>query len=188
MKFSPKIHNRTRIHPAGAPNQELARTQSVQHIHTNTFKSSGTRNNPIRTAHPQNLFQIIKIQPSLRRIPQNGTFKGQNRQTWGGRTRGVSHLGVEVLHGDAGGHGGSGLDRVSAGTTGPCGFVATRGGKATRLVLIKKSGRRNCGRKQKQKRRRPVARRKASRTAGGERTAAAHSCGFALIKSLFSQS
>jgi hypothetical protein len=68
-------------------------------------------------------------------------------------TRGVSHLGVEVLHGDGGGHGeqgqeGSELRRDArsgavgwiAGTTGPCGFVATRGGKATWLVLIKKSG------------------------------------------------
>ena len=166
MKFSPKIHNRTRIQPAGAPNQELARTQSVQHIHT-TSKSLGTRKTVQhihRTSSKSSKSDLsseesLKMGPSRDRTGRHGEG-----------TRGVSHLGVEVLHGDAGGHGGSGTgSRLKPEQQDPCGFVATRGGKATRLVLIKKSGQAEPRKRTEAKLQRQRRRRRAGQSPAGKR-------------------
>jgi len=89
-----------------------------------------------------------------------------------------------------------GLDRVSAGTTGPLRFRGDSGrqGRAVGAYKEERSGGTaeedgsKTAKAKEAQAGRPVARRKASGTVEGERTAAAHSCGFALTKSLFSQS
>jgi len=87
-----------------------------------------------------------------------------------------------------------GLDRVSAGTTGPLRFRGDSGRQGHAVGAYKEErsggtaeedGSKTAKAKEAQAGR-PVARRKASRSAGGERTDAAHSCGFALAKSVFS--
>jgi len=87
-----------------------------------------------------------------------------------------------------------GLDRVSAGTTGPLRFRGDSGRQGHAVGAYKEErsggtaeedGSKTAKAKEAQAGR-PVARRKASGTVEGERTAAAHSCGFALAKSVFS--
>jgi len=81
--FSAKFLKRTRIQPAAKLNQGYA----------DAFAKK-----------KQSLFRLVKAQTSHRKILKNGTFKGQTARQ-GEENGRRSHLGVEVLHGDAGGRG-----------------------------------------------------------------------------------
>jgi hypothetical protein len=80
--FSPQISQANENQSRGSDESGICRTQ---HIHSASFC-------------------LVKAQTSHRRIHQNGTFNGQTGRQ-GEENGRCCHLGVEVFHGDAGGHG-----------------------------------------------------------------------------------
>lgn len=181
------MHRSTKSDKIFTQNPQTEREPNPRH------GESGTRKNSIHAAHPHNLLHPSKSSLPSEKINQNGTFKARDRRRKPAAeflTLGL-RFSTAMLAAMANREG----SRARSGN-----WIASQPGQRVSLSLPPLQvpwriggGERPDGwclkgravrrtRTQANKRRRPVARRKASGTVEGERMAADHSCGFALTK------